>query len=143
MGNPKRDPPRVDAMFRVHILVWTPCLFLWLFSPLEAYYLISSKFRNIPWNLFNRSKLLFTSVLILISLLDFGHAIIYSDGYTVSYLTPLIKLLTFVLLGTLILLNRSHGLRASGCIFLFALLLVLCGVAQFRTELTLVLTEVS
>ncbi|KAL1463595.1 hypothetical protein WDU94_015335, partial [Cyamophila willieti] len=45
------------------------------------------------------------------------------------------------LLGALILLNRSRGLRASGCIFLFALLLVLCGVAQYRTELTEAMSE--
>uniref|UniRef100_A0A8D8XGU9 ABC-type glutathione-S-conjugate transporter n=2 Tax=Cacopsylla melanoneura TaxID=428564 RepID=A0A8D8XGU9_9HEMI len=137
---PNGTLPELTPCFESTVLVWTPCLFLWLFSPLEAYYLINSKFRDIPWNLFNRSKLLFTSVLILISLLDFGHAIIYG-GYTVSYLTPLIKLLTFILLGALILANRARGIRASGFIFLFVLLLVACGMSQYRTELTNALGE--
>ncbi|XP_015378037.1 PREDICTED: multidrug resistance-associated protein 1-like, partial [Diuraphis noxia] len=49
--------PDVTLCFEKTALVWSPCLFLWLFSPLEVYYLVHSRYRDIPWNWLNLSKL--------------------------------------------------------------------------------------
>nr|QAA95906.1 ATP-binding cassette sub-family C member 1 [Diaphorina citri] len=135
------NEPELTPCFESTVLVWTPCLFLWVFSPLEAYYLVNSKFRDIPWNLLNRSKLFFTLVLLIISLSDTIYGLFIGEGYAVTYTSPVIKFVTFLLLGALILLNRTRGLRTSGCIFLFVSLLALCGAPQYRTELTASLTR--
>ncbi|KAI5710679.1 hypothetical protein M8J75_010653 [Diaphorina citri] len=135
------NEPELTPCFESTVLVWTPCLFLWVFSPLEAYYLVNSKFRDIPWNLLNRSKLFFTLVLLIISLSDTIYGLFIGEGYAVTYTSPAIKFVTFLLLGALILLNRTRGLRTSGCIFLFVSLLALCGAPQYRTELTASLTR--
>ncbi|XP_026679570.1 multidrug resistance-associated protein 1, partial [Diaphorina citri] len=83
----------------------------------------------------------FTLVLLIISLSDTIYGLFIGEGYAVTYTSPAIKFVTFLLLGALILLNRTRGLRTSGCIFLFVSLLALCGAPQYRTELTASLTR--
>ncbi|CAI6346527.1 unnamed protein product [Macrosiphum euphorbiae] len=131
--------PDVTPCFEKTFLVWAPCLFLWLFSPLEIYYLVNSKYRDIPWNWLNMVKVAGVSTLCIISTLDFVYAIIlYSSGmavFSVDIYTPLIKLITFGFATVLIIANRIRGLRSSGIIFLFWLSMAFCGMVQYRTEL--------
>lgn len=42
----------------------------------------------------------------------------------------------------LISANRARGIKSSGLIFLFWLTLALCGIAQYRTEIRQLYTEV-
>uniref|UniRef100_V5I844 ABC-type glutathione-S-conjugate transporter n=1 Tax=Anoplophora glabripennis TaxID=217634 RepID=V5I844_ANOGL len=55
--------------------------------------------------------------------------------YSVDIYSPLIKLFTFALSALLIVYNRKHGLPSSGVLFLFWLLLAICGAVQFRSEI--------
>lgn len=48
--------PDLTPCFEKTVLAWIPCLFLWIFSPLEVFYMLSSKQRNIPWSWLNISK---------------------------------------------------------------------------------------
>lgn len=59
--------PDVTLCFEKTVLIWAPCLFLWLFSPLEVYYLVQSKYRDIPWNWLNLSKMVCCSIIFLLS----------------------------------------------------------------------------
>nr|CAD7454509.1 unnamed protein product [Timema tahoe] len=52
------EDPDVTECFQKTALVWFPCLFLWLFTPLEYYYMRCSKSRDIPWNWYNGSKMM-------------------------------------------------------------------------------------
>lgn len=47
----------LSIRFEKTVLVWIPCLFLWIFLPLEIYYLRHSKAFDIPFNLYNVAKL--------------------------------------------------------------------------------------
>ncbi|XP_069695544.1 multidrug resistance-associated protein 1 isoform X5 [Periplaneta americana] len=136
------DKPELSICFQNTILVWIPCLFLWVFSPLETYYILHSKTRNIPWNWLNITKLVLTAVLAVISVADLGNAIHRSSyGESISsaeFYTPLIKIITFCFSGVLVAYNRVRGMRTSGLLFLFWLLLALCGAVQYRYELTVV-----
>ncbi|KAL5238885.1 hypothetical protein ACI65C_006295 [Semiaphis heraclei] len=138
--------PDVTLCFKKTVLVWTPCLFLWLFCPLEVYYLAHSRYRDIPWNWLNLSKLGVAAILSLLTIIDIAYAITqYSSGmpiYSVDFYTPLVKFITFGFVMVLISANRARGLRSSGLIFLFWLSLAFCGMIQYRTEIRLVFSDV-
>ncbi|XP_067207174.1 multidrug resistance-associated protein 1 isoform X3 [Linepithema humile] len=129
------NDPDLTECFQKTILIWTPCVFLWVFSAMEAYYLLNSKRRNVPYTWLFISKQVLTIGLILLSIVDLGVAIhesTYRTVYNVDYYTPFIKIISFVLACTLMVYNRKHGMRTSGLLFLFWFFLALCGCVQFR-----------
>ncbi|XP_043270601.1 multidrug resistance-associated protein 1 isoform X1 [Venturia canescens] len=133
------DNPDLTDCFQNTVLVWTPCAFLWALVPVEAYYLLHSKQRNIActWKFY--SKAVLNAALVILSISDIGYAIYKASSavvYNVEYCSPIIKLLTFVLSGALLHFNRKHGMRTSGTLFLFWFFLVLCGIPRYRTLLS-------
>lgn len=94
------DDPQLTKCFEQTILVWLPCLFLWLFSPIEIYYLLSSKTRNVPWSWINVTKLGITGITIIVLAADlatifqatFNELVVYD----VEFYTPVIKTVTIV-----------------------------------------------
>lgn len=139
------ESPKLSPCFQSTVLVWTPCLFLWVFAPLETYYILHSTTRNIPWNWLNVSKLVLTVLLVVLGAADLGHSIEQSasgeDVSSADFYSPLIKIATFSLSGVLVTYNRVRGLRTSGLLFLFWCFLALCGAVQFHYELTDTNTE--
>nr|CAD7256942.1 unnamed protein product [Timema shepardi] len=133
------EDPDVTECFQKTALVWFPCLFLWLFTPLEYYYMHCSKSRDIPWNWYNGSKMVLTILLVLLSAGELGASIYLSlhghETYPVDYITPAIKIVTLMLTLTLSVNNKRKGLQSSGLLFLFWFFLVLCGVPQLRQEI--------
>lgn len=94
------DDPQFTRCFDKTALVWLPCLFLWILSPLEYYFLSHSKTRNVPWNWKNITKLGLTGSLIVVLAADLATIFqavkneqIVSD---VDFYTPLIKAVTIV-----------------------------------------------
>ncbi|XP_049867758.1 multidrug resistance-associated protein 1 isoform X3 [Pectinophora gossypiella] len=136
------DSPELTPCFEKTVLVWVPCIYLWVFACLEAYYILNSKERNIPWNMLNISKLIITFLLIVLKFVDLGVTVHRSskedeeeEVFNADYYCPIIKLLTFALSATLLYYNRKYGMRASGVLFFFWLLLVLAGLPQMRSEI--------
>ncbi|CAH2076223.1 unnamed protein product, partial [Iphiclides podalirius] len=132
------DNPEFTPCFEKTVLVWTPCIYLWVAALLDAYYILNSKERNIPWNILNTSKLLITCLLIVLKFVDLGVTVHKSskeeEVFNADYYSPIIKILTFGLSATLLYYNRKYGMRASGVLFFFWLLLILAGLPQLRTE---------
>ncbi|XP_039283752.1 multidrug resistance-associated protein 1 isoform X2 [Nilaparvata lugens] len=139
------EDPDFTPCFEKTVLVWVPCLFLWIFSPLEVYYLTRSHTRDIPWNWLNISKIVLQTLLVLQCIVELGYALhtYLSKGsvFTVDIYTPAIKGLSFAFCVFLTVYNRKRGLCTSGLIFLFYFLLAIGGVAQFRTEITRTMNE--
>ncbi|XP_030761803.1 multidrug resistance-associated protein 1 isoform X2 [Sitophilus oryzae] len=132
------DDPRFTPCFEKTVLVWIPCLFLWLFSGLEVYYITNSKKKDIPWNWLNVSKLAVTGILCVLMLSDFVTSLSSSKTEfvpSVDIYTPIFKLLSFILSAALLFFNKKYGLRTSGLLFLFWFFLGLCGAIQFRSEI--------
>ncbi|XP_019701146.1 multidrug resistance-associated protein 1 isoform X1 [Harpegnathos saltator] len=128
--------PDVTVCFEKTILIWVPCIFLWIFSSMEAYYILHSKRRNVPYTWLFIIKQVLTIALIILSIVDLGMAIYestYREVYSVDYCTPFIKIITFILASILMIYNRKYGMRTSGLLFLFWFILALCGCVQFRT----------
>lgn len=81
------------------MLIWVPCIFLWLFSGIEIYYFLNSKSKNIPYTWLFILKQILIVALIILSIVDIGTAIhrsTYVKVYNVDYCTPVIKIITFV-----------------------------------------------
>ncbi|XP_066599372.1 multidrug resistance-associated protein 1 isoform X2 [Prorops nasuta] len=130
------DDPDLTECFQKTILIWVPCIFLWTFSAMEAYYLLNSKRKNIPCTWLFVSKQVLTIGLIILSCIDIGKAIhtnTYEIVYRVDYYTPFIKIISFALAATLLIYNKKYGMRTSGLLFLFWFFLVICGVVQYRS----------
>ncbi|KAJ8673709.1 hypothetical protein QAD02_004971 [Eretmocerus hayati] len=133
------EDPDLTECFQKTVLIWTPCIFLWAFSSFEAYYLLKSKKRNIPLTWLFIVKFILTAFLILLSAVDLGKSIYDSQSaiivYKVDFYTPLVKIFTFVLALVLLFYNSKFGMRTSGLLWQFWLLLSLCGVVQYRSLL--------
>ncbi|KAF2879992.1 hypothetical protein ILUMI_26180, partial [Ignelater luminosus] len=129
------NDPTFTTCFEKSVLVWIPCIFLWVFASFEVSYIINSKHKDIPWNFLNIPKLFITCVLITLSITDVVTAIVQGEVYNVDIYSPIVKALTFALSAILLVSNRKYGLRTSGVQFIFWLLVVLCAIPQFRTEI--------
>ncbi|XP_048480556.1 multidrug resistance-associated protein 1 isoform X3 [Plutella xylostella] len=135
------EDPTFTPCFEKTVLVWAPCLFLWLASVFEAYYILNSKEGVIPWNVLNITKLSLTSLLIVLTFVDLGVTVHKTSEeqpvYDVDYYSPIVKILTFALSATILHYNRKHGMRASGVLFFFWLLATLAALPQLRSEILL------
>ncbi|XP_050313202.1 multidrug resistance-associated protein 1-like [Anthonomus grandis grandis] len=125
--------PEFTPCFEKTVLVWIPCLFLWVFSPLEMHYQKASPNKYIPWNWKNSLKLLINALICALCLSDFitnsGNDVLVK----VDIYQPLCRLVTFGLAWVLAYRNKVHGVMTSGTLFLFWLLSCICGAPQFRT----------
>lgn len=95
------ENPVLTDCFHKTVLVWTPCIYLWVFAFLDAYYILNSKEKNIPWNPLNITKLIITCLLIVLKFVDLGVAVHTSskgeqEVFNADYYSPVIKILTFV-----------------------------------------------
>ncbi|KAJ8730882.1 hypothetical protein PYW08_002295 [Mythimna loreyi] len=134
------DNPELTPCFQKTVLVWTPCLYLWVAAFLDTYYILNSKERNIPWNVLNISKLFVTCLLIVLKFVDLGVTVHTSsqgekEVFSADYYSPIVKILTFALSATLLYYNRKYGMRASGVLFFFWLLLILAGLPQLQSQI--------
>ncbi|KAI2474232.1 hypothetical protein C4B38_000299, partial [Diabrotica virgifera virgifera] len=94
------NDPEFTPCFEKTVLVWIPCIFLWVFAGLEVFYIFNSKRRNIPWNWLNLSKLAITATLIVLTISDIVNSFKTagnrgSEVNDVDIYSPLIKILTF------------------------------------------------
>ncbi|XP_063229527.1 ATP-binding cassette sub-family C member 3-like [Bacillus rossius redtenbacheri] len=132
------DPDVTPCVERT-VLLWLPCAALWALCPVEATYILHSKARDVPWNWRSVSKLVLIGVLTVLCLTDLAVAFHnHSMGqqvYPVAFCSPIIEIATLMVSAALIVFMRERGLRTSGPLFIFWLLLVVCGAPQFRTEL--------
>lgn len=132
--------PDFTECFQLSLLIWVPCAFLVLFTPLELYFIRQSKHGQIPWNFMNISKLLVTLGLIILSLVNIGLAVSLQEEnpdkiFAVHFTTPIIQTLTFFLSAILLLLHRKNGVRSSGLVFIFWFTLMVLAIPQYRTEI--------
>ncbi|XP_043579583.1 multidrug resistance-associated protein 1 isoform X3 [Bombus pyrosoma] len=138
------EDPDITECFQKTVLIWVPCTFLWLFSGIEIYYFLNSKSKNIPYTWLFILKQILIVALIILSIVDLGTAIhrsTYVKVYNVDYCTPVIKIITFIKAGTLVIYNRKYGMQTSGLLYLFWFLLTLCGVVQYRSLLRLYISN--
>ncbi|XP_073979857.1 multidrug-Resistance like Protein 1 isoform X7 [Rhodnius prolixus] len=136
------DFPLLTPCFEKTVLVWIPCLFLWVFLPFDIYYIYKSKNKNIPWNWRNILKLVISLLMVLICCIDLVYSlVIFGETRVVDIFTPLIRIAAIATYIGLVICHRRKGIRSSGLVFLFWFLLVIMGIAQFTTVIRLHLSQ--
>ena len=89
--------------FRQTILVWIPSIFLWIFAPIEGAFILRSKKLEIPWNIYNVTRIIVIGICILTNLLDCLYSIYRfvkfkpdQHVYPSEFSASLINIATFV-----------------------------------------------
>ncbi|XP_042196879.1 multidrug resistance-associated protein 1 isoform X2 [Callorhinchus milii] len=129
--------PDFTICFKKTVLIWIPCIFLWLCFPFYTLFLYYRKQGYIRMSNLNKSKTLLGFLLwlscwsqvlniILEKSRGFGHA-------TVLILGPAFLGVTMLLAVFIIQFERLKGLRSSAVMFLFWLLTLLCSTIEFRS----------
>lgn len=91
--------PNFTACFEKTVLLWIPCLFIWLFAGVDIYFMTNSKKRNIPSNWINTSKLVMNGILLILVFVDLLTSFNNSSKvviYDVDIYSPIIKAITLV-----------------------------------------------
>ncbi|XP_050416423.2 multidrug resistance-associated protein 1 [Patella vulgata] len=131
--------PQFTDCFQQTLLVWVPCGWLWITSPLYIYYLCSLKDGiTHPVNLLNTLKTFFSLFLCLLSVIE----IIKTAGDEKKsavpdslYVSNAIQAATFLFATFIIQLERFKGLITSGILFIFWLLTFVASIIPFYSKI--------
>ncbi|XP_058061275.1 multidrug resistance-associated protein 1-like [Anopheles bellator] len=129
--------PDLTFCFQRVILQWAPCLFLFVFSIYDIFKITSSRYRDIPWNWYNLSKMLVIFLLMCMCWIDLGMVVTYREEqglFDVLILTAVFNALAYIDLLVLLFFMRKYGVRTSGTMFIFWFLRMFFGIIQLRTE---------
>ena len=138
------DDPDFTPCFHLVVLPSVPLLFLVLFSPLELYFLYSSRGRAVPWCSRNILRLVMTLLLTALSLLSLVLTLTSSRALFLSdMICPAVDLCSLLLAGGLSWLNIRRGVLSSGILFSFWAVRTLCQALTFSSCLRHGLTNIS
>jgi ATP-binding cassette, subfamily C (CFTR/MRP), member 1 len=91
--------PDFTECFKQTVLIWVPCAFIALFSPLDVYLRSKSRHSDIPWGFLNLSRALVLVSLICLTFIDLSMMLSMRDGgeiYDVQIVSVSVKAGTFV-----------------------------------------------
>ncbi|XP_070203275.1 multidrug resistance-associated protein 1-like [Littorina saxatilis] len=130
--------PQLTDCFINTVLVWTPCLFLWLPLPVYLYGLHKrGDVTPLPVTCLNSAKTFFSAMLTLVavvtlvqdlSLLTYGHVLPVA-----VYLAAALRIASYTCAAFLTQHERKHDVITSGVQFTFWIILLLCDVIPFYT----------
>lgn len=92
-------------------LVWAPCIFLVILSPLDIYYAITSKYSNIPWGYLNVFRLILYIGIIALSIIDIVWVATWptDELFDLHIVTPVIKIVTFVCYSSIFCIKMDYN----------------------------------
>ncbi|KAF2361957.1 ABC transporter-like [Trinorchestia longiramus] len=130
--------PHLTPCFQETVLVWTPCIFLWLFAILEINIIKNSHDKLIPWTFLNLTKLVCSGVLLVLHLADLIYQIVQDsdnsgDVSPNDFLVPVLFFMSILLQVIFVVFEKHYGIQSSGYLFLFWLLMAVCGISQYRS----------
>ncbi|RNA37788.1 multidrug resistance-associated 1 [Brachionus plicatilis] len=126
--------PDFTPCFHYTIFKWTPCLLLWLVAPFWTYMLSRKVQYKLKFSILSFLKIFSVMVLILIELYYLMKAY-NEESYLVYYMTPVIMVLTYILVLFFHHYERVRGLRSSSLLFVFWSVFALCSSITFRSKL--------
>ncbi|XP_078081989.1 ATP-binding cassette sub-family C member 3 isoform X2 [Mustelus asterias] len=137
------DNPDLTPCFQKTVLVWIPCVYLWVTFPLYFLYLRHSNRGYIRVTLLNRVKTVLGFLLWIVSWADlfFSLAEAGKTQAAVYFISPLVLGVTMLLATFLIQYERLRGIQSSGVLLFFWLIALLCAVIPFRSKILVALSE--
>ncbi|CAL4110031.1 unnamed protein product, partial [Meganyctiphanes norvegica] len=128
------EDPDFTSCFEKTVLVWVPCGFLWVFLPLECFYIHIALNRLVPWTWVNVTKIFSSAVLLVLLLCDLGFTIGSEDVHPVDYVKPSVLFVTLVLQLVLVLVEKKRGMQSSGYLWIFWFLMLISSVPEYRSH---------
>uniref|UniRef100_A0A8D3D247 Multidrug resistance-associated protein 1 n=1 Tax=Scophthalmus maximus TaxID=52904 RepID=A0A8D3D247_SCOMX len=140
------ENPDLTQCFQNTVLVWLPCLYLWICSPIYLIYLRSHDCGYICMSHLNKAK---TAVGFLLWIICWSDVFYYfwerSHGSSVSapvhIVSPTLLGLTMLLATLFIQYERMKGAQSSGVLLIYWLLALLCATITFRSKILLALDQ--
>uniref|UniRef100_H3CHF1 Multidrug resistance-associated protein 1 n=1 Tax=Tetraodon nigroviridis TaxID=99883 RepID=H3CHF1_TETNG len=133
------DNPDFTQCFQNTVLVWIPCLYLWICGPIYMLYLHSHSHGYICMNHLNKAK---TAVCLLLWVLcwsdvfyTFWERSQKSNVPLVYLVSPTLLGLTMLLCAALIQSERLKGVQSSGVLFIYWLLALLSATFILRSKI--------
>nr|XP_055048139.1 multidrug resistance-associated protein 1-like isoform X1 [Misgurnus anguillicaudatus] len=131
--------PDLTPCFQNTVLVWIPCLYLWLFAPFYILYLKGHNRGHICMTHLNKAKTVIGFILWLICWADVfysfwerNHVAAVARVYLVS---PTMLGITMLLATLLIQYERKKGVQSSGVMLNFWLIAIACATITFRSKI--------
>ncbi|XP_052415241.1 multidrug resistance-associated protein 1 [Carassius gibelio] len=133
--------PELSNCFQNTVLVWAPCIYLWVLSPFYCLHLYCHGRGPLPLSSLCSAKLLLGFFLASFGFVEFFYILLERrqeiQQHLVFLLSPVIRSLTVVLAVCLIHWERVRGCRSSVFLFFFWLLGVVCSLIPLHAKVQL------
>uniref|UniRef100_A0A8C2GUF2 ABC-type glutathione-S-conjugate transporter n=1 Tax=Cyprinus carpio TaxID=7962 RepID=A0A8C2GUF2_CYPCA len=133
--------PELSNCFQNTVLVWAPCIYLWVLSPFYCLRLYCHGRGRLPLSSLCSAKLLLGFFLASFGFVEFFYILLERrqeiQQHLVFLLSPIIRSLTVVLAVCVIHWERMRGCRSSVFLFFFWLLGVVCSLIPLHAKVQL------
>ncbi|XP_065096312.1 multidrug resistance-associated protein 1 [Paramisgurnus dabryanus] len=137
--------PELSDCFQNTVLVWAPCIYLWVLSPFYFLHLYCHGRRPLPLSSLCSAKLLLGFFLASFGFVEFFYILLERreeiQNHLVFLLSPIIRSLTVVLAVCVIHWERVRGCRSSAFLFLYWLLGVVCSLIPLHSKIQLAVDQ--
>uniref|UniRef100_A0AAX7SUA8 ABC-type glutathione-S-conjugate transporter n=1 Tax=Astatotilapia calliptera TaxID=8154 RepID=A0AAX7SUA8_ASTCA len=140
-------PPNPDLTqcFQNTVLVWVPCIYLWLLAPFYCLHLYCHDRGHIQMSCLCSAKMVLGFLLASFGFVEFFYILLERSQdiqhHMVFLLSPIIRSMTVILAMCIIQLERIRGCRSSIFLFLFWVLAVVCALVPLRAKIQLAMDE--
>ncbi|XP_011611326.2 multidrug resistance-associated protein 1 [Takifugu rubripes] len=137
--------PDLTRCFQNTVLVWVPCIYLWLLAPFYCLHLYCHDRGRIQMSGLCAAKMVLGFLLASFGFVEFFYILLERSQeihqHMVFLLSPIIRSMTVVLALCIIELERVRGCRSSVFLFLFWVMAVLCSLVPLRAKIQLAMDE--
>ncbi|XP_041086116.1 multidrug resistance-associated protein 1 isoform X2 [Polyodon spathula] len=139
--------PDLTQCFQNTVLVWVPCIYLWVCAPFYFLYLYCHDRGHIRLSCLCCTKVVLGFLLASFGFVEFFYILLERHSeiqqHLVFLVSPGIRSLSVVLAVLLIQNERSHGCRSSVFLFIYWLLAVVCALVPLRAKIQLAVEELA
>uniref|UniRef100_A0A4W6BWQ9 ABC-type glutathione-S-conjugate transporter n=1 Tax=Lates calcarifer TaxID=8187 RepID=A0A4W6BWQ9_LATCA len=137
--------PDLTQCFQNTVLVWVPCIYLWLLAPFYCLHLYCHDRGRIQMSCLCTAKMVLGFLLASFGFVEFFYILLERSQeiqqHMVFLLSPIIRSMTVILALCIIQLERIRGCRSSVFLFLFWILAVVCSLVPLRAKIQLAMDE--
>ncbi|TRY81629.1 hypothetical protein DNTS_014478 [Danionella cerebrum] len=137
--------PELSNCFQNTILVWSPCIYLWVLAPFYCLHLYCHGRGRLPLSSLCSAKLLLGFFLASFGFVEFFYILLERrleiQQHLVFLLSPIIRSLTVVLAVSVVHWERVRGCRSSIFLFFFWLLGVVCSLIPLHAKVQLAVEQ--
>uniref|UniRef100_G3Q646 ABC-type glutathione-S-conjugate transporter n=1 Tax=Gasterosteus aculeatus aculeatus TaxID=481459 RepID=G3Q646_GASAC len=137
--------PDLTQCFQNTVLVWVPCIYLWLLAPFYCLHLYCHDSGRIRMSCLCCAKTMLGFLLASFGFVEFFYILLERsqeiEQHMVFLLSPIIRSMTVILALCIIQLERIRGCRSSVFLFLFWVLAVVCSLVPLRAKIQLAMDE--